>query len=201
MRILPPIEEEIRRTVRDARAKDPLISVSGLKGVLESHFHRGFSHQYVSKIADKVMREALVQLDRTKIQQRMNFTRENYRMMRERLLKIVYWQAPEPADDSDHAKLEAHKVRPPYDEDVIEAAKTLVMMDLALLRAEIETGMYRDEQEAAATLRYAPMPPDRRQVVIGALIAWGMLPKEQVEAIVPALPLANGATTTTTSVA
>jgi hypothetical protein len=191
MRILPPVEEQIRRIVRDARAKDPLITVSGLEKTLEAHFKRGFSHQYVSKIADKVMREALVQLDRTKIQQRMNFTRENYRMMRERLLKIVYWEAPESNPTA----------KPPYDEDVIEAAKSLVAMDLALLRAEIETGMYRDEQEAAATLRYAPMPPERRQIVIGALIAWGMLPKEQVEAIVPALLTLNGATTTTTSAA
>jgi hypothetical protein len=189
MRILPAIEEEIRRVVRDARAKDPLITVSGLEKTLEAHFKRGFSHQYVSKIADKVFREALVRIDRTKINERMNFTRENYRMMRERLFKIIYWEPPE------NNRLE----KPPYNEDVIEAAKSLVAMDLALLKAEIETGMYRDEQEAAATLRYAPMPPERRQVVIGAFIAWGMLPKEQVEAIVPALPTLNGATATTTS--
>jgi hypothetical protein len=34
-------------------------------------------------------------MDRTRIEERMNFTRENYRMMRERLLKIIYWQPPE----------------------------------------------------------------------------------------------------------
>jgi hypothetical protein len=59
MRILPPVEEEIRRVARDERAKDPLITVSGLERTLEKHFNRGFSHQYVSKIADKVAREAL----------------------------------------------------------------------------------------------------------------------------------------------
>ncbi len=81
MRILPPVEEEIRRVVRDARAKDPLISVARLKIVLEEHFERGFSYQYVSKIADKVAREALIVADRTKIEEGMNFTRENYRIM------------------------------------------------------------------------------------------------------------------------
>src|SRR4051794_9167775 len=133
MRILPAVEEEIRRVIRDERAKDPLISVAGLKGALESHFKdrgSGFSHQYVSKIADKVAREALVNADRTKIEERLNFTRENYRMMRERLLQIIYW---EPSDDEP-------KVRRPYDEDVINAAKTLVQLDLALLNAEIQCG-------------------------------------------------------------
>jgi hypothetical protein len=60
--------------------------------VLEKHFNRGFSHQYVSKIADKVAREALIVADRRQIEERMDFTRENYRMMREELLKIVYWK-------------------------------------------------------------------------------------------------------------
>jgi hypothetical protein len=78
MRVLPPVEEEIRRVVRDERAKDPLISVAALKHALEEHFQRGFSHQYVSKIVDKVAREALVVADRTQIEERMNFTRESY---------------------------------------------------------------------------------------------------------------------------
>jgi hypothetical protein len=59
MRILPAVEEEIRRVIRDERAKDPLITVARLEAALEKHFNRGFSHQYVSKIADKVAREGL----------------------------------------------------------------------------------------------------------------------------------------------
>jgi hypothetical protein len=38
MRVLPPVEEEIRRLVRDARAGDPVIRVAGLKAVLQAHF-------------------------------------------------------------------------------------------------------------------------------------------------------------------
>jgi hypothetical protein len=76
MRILPPVEEEIRRIVRDDRAKDPLISVARLEAALEEHFQRGFSHNYVSKIADKVAREGLIEADRTRIEDRMNFTLE-----------------------------------------------------------------------------------------------------------------------------
>jgi hypothetical protein len=77
MRVLPPVEEEIRRAVRDARARDLLIRVAALKAILEEHFDRGFSHQYVSKIADKVAREGLIEADRTKIEERLQSTREN----------------------------------------------------------------------------------------------------------------------------
>ena len=87
---MPQVEAEIRRVIRDARAKDPLITVGRIEKLLEDKFKRGFSYQYVAKVADRVERESLVQADRTQIEQRLNFTRENYRMMREELLKIVY---------------------------------------------------------------------------------------------------------------
>ena len=50
------------------------------------------------------------------------FTRKNYRMMREELLKIVYWR-PE-----DH---QAGSPRP-LANDNVEAAKSVVQLDLAI---------------------------------------------------------------------
>lgn len=194
MRIVPGVEAEIRRVIRDERAKDPLISVQRLKEALEEKYERGFSYQYVSKISEKVAREALVEVDRTKIEQRINFTRENYRMMRERLLEIVYWKPP-PVDELTPENVA--NVKRPINRDVIEACKNLVMLDLALLNAEISAGMYRTPQEAAAGIRYAPMPEEKRSIVITAFINWGMIPKEQVEAMVPQLE--NGAPNTTAS--
>lgn len=175
MRILPPVEEEIRRIIRDARAKDPLISVARLKAELEKHFDRGFSHQYVSKIGDKVAREAIVQADRTQIEQRLNFTRENYRMMREELLKIVYWTPDDLAT-----------ISKPLARDRIEAAKNVVMMDLALLQAEIANGMYKKPIDViAAEFRYEPLAPDVRAVIIRSWQNFGMLPAGVVEKMVP----------------
>jgi hypothetical protein len=176
MRVLPPVEEEIRRVVRDARAKDPLITVSGLEHALEKHFQRGFSHQYVSKIADKVAREGLVEADRTRIEDRMNFTRENYRMMRERMLKIIYWN-PEEHHES---------VRAPLNKDVIEAAKNVVMMDLALLNAEIANGMYKKPVELLAKeIHYQPLPDEIRAVIIAFWKRGGLLPATIIEGMVP----------------
>lgn len=174
MRILPPVEEEIRRVVRDARARDPLIRVAGLKDVLEKHFQRGFSHQYVSKIADKVAREALIELDRTQIEERMSFTRENYRMMREEMLKIVYWK------DADGGSR-------PRAQDRVEAAKSVVMLDLALLKAEIETGMFKKPVAAIAhEIRYDPLPPELRAVVVQSWVRMGLLPEATIQKMVPA---------------
>jgi hypothetical protein len=79
MRIVPAVDAEIRREIRDARAVDPLISFAALEERLEKKLHRGFSYKYVAKLAGKVARQALVEADRTKIEERLAFTRENYR--------------------------------------------------------------------------------------------------------------------------
>lgn len=173
MRILPPVEERLRREVRDARAKDPLITVSALAEILEKEFNRSFSRKYVAKLSDKVARQALIEADRTQIEQRMAFTRENYRMVRERLLKIVFWK-PE------------YGLKQPWDTTVVEAARNLVMLDLALLKAEIETGMYKKPIEALAKeIHYEPLPPEVRMVIIAAWERGGLLPRAAIEQMVP----------------
>jgi len=159
MRILPAVEEEIRRVIRDERAKDPLITVGRLEKALEAHFNRGFAYNYVAKIADKVAREGLMEIDRTQIEQRLAFTRENYRMMREELLKIVYWSA-ETAPEGE---------RKPAARDRIEAAKNVVMMDLALLQAEAAAGLYKKPIELLAKeIHYEPLSGEVRVAIIAA---------------------------------
>jgi hypothetical protein len=76
----------------------------------------------------------------------MAFTRENYRMVRERLMEIMYWDKDCPPGE-----------RPPQKRDVVEVAKSAAMRDLALLKAEIETGMYKKPiEKLAADIRYDP---------------------------------------------
>jgi hypothetical protein len=92
MRIQPELDYKIRREICDARAKDPLVSVVALQDQLEKQFNRTFSRKCIAKLAFKVEHQALAEADRTKIEERIQFTRESYRMMRERLLKILYWK-------------------------------------------------------------------------------------------------------------
>jgi len=128
-----------------------------------------------------MMREALTQADRAKIEDRMAFTRENYRMVREELLKIVYWQY-----DSDGPDIQ----KEPLNKDVIEAAKNLVMMNLALLQAEAAAGMYKKPIELLAKeIHYEPVPGEIRTVIIASWMHGGLLPAATIEQVVSAKEL------------
>lgn len=176
MIIKPDVEFELRRAIRDARALDPIINIVGLQAVLEKKFHRTFRHEYVSKLAQKVARAGLVDASRTQIEQRLAFSRDSYRLIRERLLKIVYW-TPETGQRG---------VKPPFHAEIIDAAKTIVMLDLALLNAEIANGMYKKPvEELAKEFRYEPLPEEIRTVIIASWKRGGMLPAATIEQMVP----------------
>jgi hypothetical protein len=115
----------------------------------------------------------VVEIARTKIEERMNSTRENYRMMREELLKIDYWN-----EDSDFPR--------PRAQDRIAAAKNVVMMDLALLSAEIANGMDKQPIDVMVKeFRYDPLPDDVRTVVIAAWTRERVLPRAAIEQMIP----------------
>src|SRR5258707_475372 len=93
MRILPPFEEKIRHSIRDELAKKPTMTMVGLKEELEKEYGRDFHHTYIRKLVGKVRNEISYEIDTAKIEPRLAFTRENYRVMREKLLEIVNWTA------------------------------------------------------------------------------------------------------------
>jgi hypothetical protein len=179
MRIIPEVEADLRRTIRDARAKDPLITSGRIKELLQKKYGRGFSYQYIARLVEKVAREALIEVDRAQIEKRISATRENYRLIRDRLSKIVYWQP-----DS-----ESPGERKPSNKDVIEAAKNIMMMDLALLSAEMTAGIYKKPiAEIAKTFHYEPLPGEIRTVIISSWARGGLLPKSVIEQMAPTLP-------------
>src|SRR5437762_3799050 len=148
----------MRRAIRDARAADPLVTVVGLQKVLENRFNRGFSRTYVKKLADKVHRQSLIEADRTSLEERINTTREKFRLASERLTQILLGNAK--------------------NEDAIEAAKNLAMLDIALLKAELECGMYKKPLDAVTyEFRYEQLPDEVRVAVIAAWARGGLLPK------------------------
>lgn len=113
MRILPPFEDKIRRAIRDVLAKKPTTTVTALKELLEKEFGRDFHFTYLRKLVGKVRNEISREIDTVKIE-RLAELREYYRMMRERLYKIVYWK---PEDSG----------KPPLNRDINEAAKNIVI--------------------------------------------------------------------------
>jgi hypothetical protein len=75
--------------------------------------------------------------------------------MRERLMSIVWWK-------------EEYGGKSALNPDVNEAAKNIVMMDLAILQAEA-AGTYKKPIEVLAReVHYEPLPGQVREVVIAA---------------------------------
>jgi hypothetical protein len=69
---------------------------------------------------------------------------------------------------------------------VNEAAKNIVMMDLAILQAEAAAGMYKKPLEVLAReVHYEPLPIEVRAIVIATWQRGGLLPKDAVEKLVP----------------
>jgi len=177
MRVLPPFEDKLRHQIRDEIAKTPTLSVSGIKERLEKTFGKGFDYTYIRKLTGKVRNEISHEIDSAKIEPRLAELRENYRLMREQLLKIVYWT---PADHQDG-------MPKPLARDRVEAAKSIVGMDLAILQAENAAGLYKKPiEEIARGFQYDPLPPETRMVIIAAWQRGGLLPAAVIEEIVPA---------------
>lgn len=175
MKVLPPVEEKLRQVVRDARAANPLIRVNALQEVLEKRFNRGFSARYIAKLADKVMRESLLEADNTQLRERLNVTREKFRIASEALRQIFQWEPGEPKEGETLAEY-LRRVKPPAAEDVIEAAKNFAMLDAALLKVELECGLYKDAQLAEKQAAALALPDDKRNSVLSAFQKWGYLP-------------------------
>jgi len=176
MRILPPFEEKIRHSIRDELAKKPTITMLALKEQLEKEFGRDFHFSYLRKLVGKVRNEISYEIDTAKIEPRLAELRENYRVMREALLKIVYW-----TPDDHHEGMAK-----PLARDRVEAAKSVVMMDLALLQAEAAAGLYKKPIALMAKeIHYEPLPGEIRIAVIAAWQRGGMLPSRVVEEMVP----------------
>src|SRR5277367_695280 len=165
MRYLPPFEDKIRHQIRDEIAKKPIVTMTALKERLEEVFGRGFDYEYIRKLTGKVRNEIVHDVDRATIEPRLAELRENYRLMREELLKIVYW-TPENG---------APGVPKPLARDRVEAAKSVVMLDLAVLDAEAAAGMFKKPvEELARQVHYEPLPPEIRGVIVAAWTRGGM---------------------------
>jgi hypothetical protein len=174
MRILPPFEDKIRAEVRLALAKSPTLSMTALKEHLEKVFGRDFHFSYLNKIVGKVMGEARNDIDRAKINNRLIQLRQTHQVARERLLKVLYWTE----DDKDLKK--------PLTRDIVEAAKNIVMLDIAVLNAEVANGLYKnlDDAAGAGAVRYPALPSEQRQHIVSAFQKWGMLPPGTVQRLV-----------------
>ena len=154
-----PVEEALKRFIRDQRAIDPLISYCQLVENVSKRFNREFDQRYIKRLTDKIERQMLIEVDRTKIEERLAFTRENYRMIREELLKIVYWN-PDTAKPG-NAKATRSRPHRSRQERHHDGPRAPTGRDL--------NGMYRKPLDAVVKeYRYDPLPDEVRAVIIAS---------------------------------
>ena len=131
-------EELIRRSIKDAIASDPIISVRKLQDWL---FASGFetaeknplSLNYVHKMIKKVRTEVVQNVKNDRIEKRLAQTRERYRITYQHLFRIAHWTT----------KIqEEFFITKPENNERIRALEAMVKMDLAILAAEMTAGIY-----------------------------------------------------------
>jgi hypothetical protein len=157
-------EDKVKRAIRDAMAYDPLIKQTQLVEYLDKKFNHSFDYAYISRLSKKVIGEARREFDTAKIGPRLAALRETYRVSREALLRIL-----------ERAQTETGKSKP-WDSSIIEAARSLVMLDIAVLNAEVANGLYKNLDEGAANLKYPALPEEQRSTIISTFEKWKILP-------------------------
>jgi hypothetical protein len=159
-------EDKIKRAIRDAFAYDPLLTQSALIEHLNKRFSHSFDPRYIKRLTNKVMGQERAELDRATINPRLGQLRETYRIARERLLQVLCWT---PNPDQPLEKGPGYMA-------IVEAAKNLVMLDIAVLNAEVANGLYKDLNAAAADLKYPALPDEQRGQIVSTFQKWNILP-------------------------
>ena len=126
----PTYEVRVRREIRDALAIDPIATIPELTERLNKRLSHSFDPRYIKKLTDKVAHQLIIESDRLRIEDRMKVTQENHLIVREELQAILHSGA--------------------LSKDRVEAGKALVMLDLAVFKAEIETGCSRSPSTSSS---------------------------------------------------
>lgn len=144
-----------------AVAKDPFITTRRLADVLHSRGIRSqsdkpLSHEYVCKVARKVHTEAIHNLDHAEIKTRIIQTQARFNLAFQKLSEIAYGEANPTAQ--------------------VVALRTLMEMDLKLLSAEMDAGLYkRDPVRSEVEIRNRPLDPEVKARIITAMRNYGLV--------------------------
>ncbi len=168
-------ENEILKAVREEIIANPMISLRRLQISLKE---RGFvtysgnviEDQYLKKLVRKVSRQAVAQSDQQEIGQRLSQTRQRFEVMMEKLYKIAFWRI-------DFIK-EGYYM-PEY-KDQIKAMDSIAKMDLALLQAEMDAGVFQRHlgKIDIEVARRQPIPDSVRVSAWTVFKNWGIVPPE-----------------------
>lgn len=167
-------ENEIIRAVREEIVVNPMISISRLRQNLKDRGIMTFNGNpidpmYLGRLVRKISRKIVRESDQVRIGERLNNTRERFRVMIDRLMKIAFWKAEYIRDG----------IWPPDNKDIVKALDTIQKMDLALLQAEMDAGVFERHLGSldVEIARKMPIPDDKREAVWAVFKNFGMIPK------------------------
>jgi hypothetical protein len=170
MKILPQQEAYIRGAIRDELALNPLVTIRQLQRNIRLGRERDriISDKYLMKLLHKVRREIVFHSDRKRVSARLTEISERCATMQKQLLLIAYWQ-PE--------YLPHNGIKAPRLSDRINAIRTITQLDLMLLRAELDVGMYEDRRASLEEmLRQGLLPQELHEQVVGVFRTWKLQP-------------------------
>lgn len=182
-------ESEVKRKIRMIVAKDPMISMSRLQIELQSaglHASTGnvIDRKYLIKLLKKITQEQRRNLDEDRIEDRIVETRERFGIVMQRLMKIAFWEF----------NYLREGIPMPSAGEQIAALNSIMKLDLALLSAEMDAGIFKRELgEVDVMHRAAPLSLEKKQEIISTFQAWGIGPKH-IEARLVAPKETNGDT-------
>jgi hypothetical protein len=181
------IEHQLKLAIRDIVVRNPVVSVTQLQ---EDLAKRGFktAHgnpldwRYVAKLLRKLTREKALAVDQQKVQLRLAETKERYRVLLETLWRIVDWK-PE--------YMEQYGIFPPKNEEKIKAVNTILKMDLAILKAEMDAGIFERKlgEVDLNVYRRVPLAPETAEKIASVFQRWGIslsLPEQRPQLAAPA---------------
>lgn len=151
MKIIPQKEEILKRTVREALAIDPLMSVRGLQRHFEYTHRKPISDKYASKLMRKVRNQVIAESDRKRMNERLAEVREKYRINMEYLARVIYW-------DNDNSLMK-YGIDYPNLKERMAAVKLQCKLDADLFRLEMFAGMFENKRIREAVFRSRKTEP------------------------------------------
>lgn len=172
MRKRSEVEEHIKQVIRDTIAVNPIVSVRKVQSALfdaglRTYQAKPLDWYYVAKLVRKIHNENIATLKFEDKSARLIILREKYRVVSEKLLKVIMYDFKNPAADVP---------RPTYQEQ-IAAINMLMRWELAIFYAEVEAGVFNRSPEGVNDPRNKPLDPETRARIIGAMERWGMIKK------------------------
>ena len=174
MRKRSEVEELIKQIIRDAIAVNPITSVRKVQSALfdaglRTYQDKPLDWYYVAKLVRKIHNENIATLNFADKTKRLVTLREKYRVVSEKLLKVIMYDFKNPAADIP---------KPSYQEQ-IAAINMLMRWELAIFYAEVEAGVFNKPKVGPDDPRNKPLDPETRARIVGAMERWGMIKKTE----------------------